>query len=182
MMRSGSRWSGQPTSGKGAPNALAEPSTALAPSPRRSSAIVWDTPRRKMRRPSPLRRTGACRSSSWPVARRSTSSASVAEPNSTQAPPRAGLFFAGNSTFRAAAPGVGCVPLIRELPMPSSVAAPEKRNRQRKPPTAYDLVGRLAAFGIEHPWQVPLLMPHGYDDFTAPAQTAAQLEDRPDGK
>lgn len=74
------------------------------------------------------------------------------------------------------------MPLIRELPMPSSVAAPEKRNRQRKPPTAYDLVGRLAAFGIEHPWQVPLLMPHGYDDFTAPAQTAAQLEDRPDGK
>lgn len=50
-----------------------------------------------------------------------------------------------------------------------------------KSPTAFDRVGRLAAFGIEYAHQIPLLMPSSYEDFTTPASCldeVAESEDR----
>lgn len=51
-------------------------------------------------------------------------------------------------------------------------AKPRKTARKKatepREPTAFDRVGRLASFGIEHGFQIPFLMPAGYDDFTQP--------------
>lgn len=70
-----------------------------------------------------------------------------------------------------------------------SVAASTPRassnRRKAKPkdqPSAYDRVGRLASFGIEHPWQIPLLVPQSYDDFTRPAADALEVEQMDEGR
>lgn len=69
----------------------------------------------------------------------------------------------------------------------TAVATAPKPARKRKPKpaadqTPFDRVGRLAVFGLKHPWQIPLLMPHTYEDFTAPLEQAADLDSRPEGK
>lgn len=66
-------------------------------------------------------------------------------------------------------------------------AKPRKKASKRKAaedqPSAYDRLGRLASFGLEHTWQIPLLVPQSYDDFTSPAADAWDLEQQSqDGK
>lgn len=66
--------------------------------------------------------------------------------------------------------------------MTAPAAAKAPRKKKPKAPTAYDRVGRLASFGLEHAWQIPLLMPHAYDDFTEPAEDALALESMADSR
>lgn len=63
-----------------------------------------------------------------------------------------------------------------------AAAAKPRRKKKSDTPTAYDLVGRLATFGLLHPWQIPLLVPASFDDFTAPFHDAYELEACVDGR
>lgn len=42
--------------------------------------------------------------------------------------------------------------------------------------TAFSKIGALAKLGPSEPWQVALLLPEGYDDYTAPVPSAAALD------
>lgn len=56
---------------------------------------------------------------------------------------------------------------------------PKRRNKSSgsdAAPSAYDLVGRLASFGLREPWHIPLLMPVSHDDLREPASSIYDLE------